>query len=302
MFTPELSLSALRFMYKEYGDMIWGKYGFTDAYNIDRNWRASDVIGIDLGALILGIENARSGLIWDYFMRNKCAKRALEKIGFKPGTKTLTPLERPTVKARRASSEIKIDGDLSEWDEAQIIHLEPRKHLEFGNITDYASDLLADFMFIWDDKCLYAAFRVTDNEILTPYRESMIYRNDAIELFIDPEDSSFIWGNPFDFQIGLTPSGPEGEPQTWAWFQNTDGKEQIEIAAVETEDGYIIEVAVKWSFLGVEPKEGLSIGISPAVHDLDNKDNSPNAKLTWYFIHKQGESLLGELKLISGKK
>ena len=36
-------------MYKRYGDRIWGRYGFSDAFNVDRDWWDQDVIGIDLG-------------------------------------------------------------------------------------------------------------------------------------------------------------------------------------------------------------------------------------------------------------
>ena len=302
MFTPDKSLSALKFMYHEYKDKIWGKYGFCDAYNIDRSWHASDVIGIDQGALILGIENARTGMVWDYFMKNECIQRALDKIGFKSGAKKLKPQIKPMLEARKINSEVKIDGDLSEWINAQVIHLLPSKNLEFGNLTNYKVDLLADCMFMWDDENLYAAFKVTDNQILTPYVDSMIYRNDGVELFVDPENNHLIWGNPFDFQIGLSPDGSDGKRQSWAWFQNTKGSDVIDLSSVKTKNGYIIEASIKWKFLNVEPKAGLVIGISPAVHDMDDKDGSPNAKLNWYFVHQQGGCLLGELKLISNEK
>ncbi len=44
--------------------MLWGTYGFANAFNIDRNWYDRDVIGIDLGMALLAIENYRSGIVW----------------------------------------------------------------------------------------------------------------------------------------------------------------------------------------------------------------------------------------------
>jgi hypothetical protein len=61
----------------------WGRYGFVDAFNPLTGWYDADVLGIDLGITMLMAENARSGLVWDVFMKNKDMQRAMEKAGFK---------------------------------------------------------------------------------------------------------------------------------------------------------------------------------------------------------------------------
>lgn len=81
---PELAIPALRFMYAEYGKNIWGKYGFKDAFNVDRNWWDEDYVGINQGAMLLMIENYRSGLLWNEFMQIPYIGRALESAGFVP--------------------------------------------------------------------------------------------------------------------------------------------------------------------------------------------------------------------------
>ena len=63
-FTPDLAMSAVRSLYHPSGYKLWGTYGFANAFNIDRNWYARDVIGIDLGMALLAIENYRSGTVW----------------------------------------------------------------------------------------------------------------------------------------------------------------------------------------------------------------------------------------------
>ena len=70
MFTPDISIAALREMKDRYGDKIYNKYGFADAFNPKTGWVDPDVIGIDLGITLLSAENLRSGKPWFWFMRN----------------------------------------------------------------------------------------------------------------------------------------------------------------------------------------------------------------------------------------
>ncbi len=70
MFTPDIALAAVREMKSKYGDKIYGKYGFADAFNPKTGWTNPDVIGIDLGITLLSAENLRSGKPWFWFMRN----------------------------------------------------------------------------------------------------------------------------------------------------------------------------------------------------------------------------------------
>jgi hypothetical protein len=63
----------------------WGRYGFVDAFNPLTGWYNPDVLGIDLGITMLMAENARSGLVWNTFMKNKDARRGMERAGFKAG-------------------------------------------------------------------------------------------------------------------------------------------------------------------------------------------------------------------------
>src|SRR5579884_193396 len=82
IFTPKLSRAAAQAFYTQYGDKIWGRYGFADAFNVDRNWYDPDVIGIDLGMALLAIEDARTGLIWKLVASNPATTVALQRAGF----------------------------------------------------------------------------------------------------------------------------------------------------------------------------------------------------------------------------
>jgi hypothetical protein len=95
MFTPKISVAALRSMYEKYGDRIYGKYGFVDAFNPNTGWVDSDVIGINEGIILLSAENSRSGNVWNWFMRNPEIPWAMQQVGLRP-YKDPTPFRKRT--------------------------------------------------------------------------------------------------------------------------------------------------------------------------------------------------------------
>ena len=91
-FVPALAISSARFLYDKMGPSLWGKYGFANAFNIDRHWFSRDVIGIDLGMELLSIENYRSALIWRLMDSFHATIQAQRAAGFHL---TLEPDPRP---------------------------------------------------------------------------------------------------------------------------------------------------------------------------------------------------------------
>ena len=84
VFTPELSISALKYMYENYGNRIYDKYGFKDAFNLDKNWYSYEHLGISQGIMMLMIENYRTGMVWEYFMKNEYIQNWISRC---PGLK-----------------------------------------------------------------------------------------------------------------------------------------------------------------------------------------------------------------------
>lgn len=81
-YTPEESLKAIRYFYYILGDKLVGEYGFKDSFNLSKRWFAPSYIAIDQGPIILMIENYRTGLLWNLFMKNQDVQAGLEKLGF----------------------------------------------------------------------------------------------------------------------------------------------------------------------------------------------------------------------------
>lgn len=103
----------------------------------------------------------------------------------------------PVTEAEHAPDEIRVDGALDEWDAATPIALSYPGGFEQGRYDP--ADLSGQCRVLWDDKNLYLAFEITDNEHFQPYAGDIVWLNDAIELGID----DWAWG------ISLTQAGPE---------------------------------------------------------------------------------------------
>jgi hypothetical protein len=80
MLAPDICVPALRAMKDQFGDKIYGKYGFTDAFHPTTGWASADVLGLDTGITLLSAENLRSGNVWKWFMRNREIGKALEAL------------------------------------------------------------------------------------------------------------------------------------------------------------------------------------------------------------------------------
>jgi hypothetical protein len=89
MFTPEESLAALRAYHELKADdghpLVWrdpqqAGYGFADSFNLDQSHVSDDNIAIDVGPMLIAIENVRTGLPWRLFMQSDVAKRAVAAL------------------------------------------------------------------------------------------------------------------------------------------------------------------------------------------------------------------------------
>ena len=82
MFTPELSMRAAEAFRKKFPES-YGQYGFVTGLNPTKKWQSPDVIGIDLGQMMLNIENHRDGLPNKWMMGHPSIQKAFRLIGLK---------------------------------------------------------------------------------------------------------------------------------------------------------------------------------------------------------------------------
>jgi hypothetical protein len=100
-FAPEIALPALREMRRRWGDHVFGRYGFVDAFNptltdpslrvatgtiVDGvGWFDVDYLGIDQGPILGMTENYRSGLVWRLMRKDPYVVAGLRRAGFTGG-------------------------------------------------------------------------------------------------------------------------------------------------------------------------------------------------------------------------
>ncbi|HEU0307495.1 MAG TPA: glucoamylase family protein, partial [Lysobacter sp.] len=100
-FAPEVTIPALRAMAERYGEHLFTKYGYVDAFNPTLRdgsiqpkrgkivpgvgWFNDDYLGIDQGPILLMIENHRSGMIWELMKKSEPIARGLCRAGYRGG-------------------------------------------------------------------------------------------------------------------------------------------------------------------------------------------------------------------------
>ncbi|MGQ9903569.1 MAG: glucoamylase family protein [Anaerolineae bacterium] len=81
IFVPELVKPAMLNYYSL--EPLKGRYGFKDAYNLSRNWYASDVIGIDKGISLLMLANYQADLVYRAAMKSPIILNGLQRLRFR---------------------------------------------------------------------------------------------------------------------------------------------------------------------------------------------------------------------------
>lgn len=82
IFVPMQSKAALAALWQKHRNQLWGRYGFSNAFNVDKDWYDTDVVGIDLGMMLLAIENARTGMVWHLLQPDPVVTDGLKSAGF----------------------------------------------------------------------------------------------------------------------------------------------------------------------------------------------------------------------------
>jgi hypothetical protein len=89
MFTPRESLEASAQVLEKYPPVL-GRYGFASGFNPSRHWQSPDAIGIDLGQLLLAIENYRDSFPHRMSMGHPINRRGMARAGFNEAREEIT--------------------------------------------------------------------------------------------------------------------------------------------------------------------------------------------------------------------
>lgn len=190
-------------------------------------------------------------------------------------TTKLDPLRWATADAKvrvtrtlpRTMRPIVADGKIDEWDKSlQLYMTNPKVNGKDASGHTYMS---------WDEKNLYIAVNMRDNEMLNKRSLNKIYQQDSIELFVstEPRDKNPGYG-PNDFQFMITPTSMLGKPLRVKVTDREAGK-MADVPgdlfyAGKTRKGWVAEFAIPWSqFNDFTPKVGGKIALEIRVNDAD---------------------------------
>lgn len=163
----------------------------------------------------------------------------------------------------RASGPITPDGELNEPSWINAVRTGPLVNSMTGAPAG-ATESRANARMLWDEQSLYVAFEVSDDNLVDPStaRDNHLWENDAVEVMIDPNGDA---RNYFELQVSPnnrtfetrydTARAPQPfghvdwnpELRTGARVTGTVGN------ADDTDQGYVVEMAIPWSSLADLP-------------------------------------------------
>lgn len=170
----------------------------------------------------------------------------------------------------------RIDGNLDDW--ADTTRTESLYRVYNVAEWDRTDDVRASWRLTWDRENLYVAVDVEDDTHVQVEQGNAIFRGDGISLQIDTQraDASDQQLSADDFQINLSPGDFAGNPAAAYRFRGDSSGSivdftghSVQVAAVRTPGGYILEAAIPWGDLEVVPEGGLLLGIALNVNDND---------------------------------
>ncbi len=151
----------------------------------------------------------------------------------------------------------------------------PKQYLRnniLGTVTN-RTDLSSHFNVHWDASNLYVLVDVTDDFVVNDQSTSVV-QDDGVSLYIDggnekatsydtnDHNFTFRWNDP-NIRHGNT--------------FNTPGVSRVERL---TASGYMMEISIPWSVIGVTPIAGNMIGIDVHIND-DDDGGDRDKKITW---------------------
>jgi hypothetical protein len=106
-FAPDLAIYTLLNFRTRFGEKVYGKYGFKDAFNLSfptqsravKGWFDDQYVAIDQGPILLMVENYRTGFLWNLIRQVSYVRAGLIRADFAGGWL----VAKPAVQVARAN-------------------------------------------------------------------------------------------------------------------------------------------------------------------------------------------------------
>lgn len=182
-----------------------------------------------------------------------------------------------------------IDGFPGEWGSTPAM---PLTRIQQGpeNFSG-PQDFAAAARLAWDDNNLYLLYEVTDDIHVQELNSYELFNGDEVELWLDANlaldfNDNNLNGDDyqFGFSAGRTP-GAGAEGVVWYPQRRGDWNNQIMVAAQPQGQGYVLEAAIPWSILGLQPLSGMALGYALSASDNDTPGSAAQQTI---LVHTPG--------------
>ncbi len=181
---------------------------------------------------------------------------------------------------------VQVDGVLDEsaWKSAVWYDLnEDTAYAENGKFGDYSGA----FALAYDADFIYFAYKAKDSKLIGTRTGENIWQDDCIEAWFSWKDARQE-SQPGYYQVGLAPLTSSGEPGTWVWRAapgaDTKALEGIEVAAVTTDEGWILEASMARAAFDIPAVLPINATFNLSVVNRDAEGSGGDANwnhLTW---------------------
>ncbi len=209
-----------------------------------------------------------------------------------------------------APAGVVIDGDLAEWPQTAFVEVGGDWTPLNPTLLAGDEDCSARFAAMWDAESLHLAVMVTDDVHLQTFSGTAVWRQDSVQVGIDPLPGAGADYNPlvgafgksiYEYGLALTNAGP----QAWRWLSGDPEAYPQEVAATQVRlgvrrDGTVTtyEAAIPWPAVGVAAAAaGQTVGLALAVNDDDGRGRNA---ILWFdgITNDKDPSRYGRLTLV----
>jgi len=137
------------------------------------------------------------------------------------------------------------------------------------------NDLSADFQIQWDNNYLYVFGNVQDDNLVNDSEAA--YQDDGIEVYIDGGNERSNTYDSNDHQLMFRVN--DSNVHYWSGGEQVT-PDDVYFKQKGTDTSYSMEIRIAWSFIGVNPANGMPVGIDIHVND-DDDGGTRDKKISW---------------------
>lgn len=149
-----------------------------------------------------------------------------------------------------------------------------------------------NFSTAWDSENFYVGITVKDETIVEDLLDPLVYMNDGVEIFLDPNNDGVYDEHTAHFMIQVANGQWKimGGVNKWDYIEETSYLNS-EIKCARIDGGYTVELKVPFADMGLDaPQQGQALGLAVCNNDNDNSTQIDRSELHWVEDFSAGDA------------